>query len=160
VSNAIISFHPITRREFGPVLRLKVTPQQEDYLASNLESLAEAYVEPTWTPLAIAAGDEIVGFVMYGKDDESGRWWIMRFMIGAEHQGKRYGTEAMRALLPLMQERHGCDEIFLSYAPGNAIAERLYACMGFVPTGDIEHGEVVMRLGLERGNRGPDDEGT
>ena len=44
--------------------------------------------------------------------------------------------------------RQGCREIFLGYVPGNAVAERLYARFGFVPTGEIEDGEIVARLDL------------
>lgn len=143
-----ISLRPVTRQEFGPLVRLKVTPEQEAFVASNLYSLAEAYVEPTWTPLAIVAGDEVVGFAMIGQDPETDRWWIIRFMIGAEHQGRGHGKAALRALVDLLAERHGCREIYLGYVPGNAIAERLYANAGFRPTGEVEDGEIVARLTL------------
>lgn len=143
-----ITLHPVTRQNFSDLVRLKVTPEQEDFVAPNLYSIAEAYVEPLWTPLAIHAGDGLVGFAMFGQDPETGRWWIIRFMIGAAHQGHGHGTAALRALVSLMAERHGCREIFLGYVPGNAIAERLYATAGFHPTGEIEHGEIVARLEL------------
>lgn len=50
------------------VIGTKVTPEQEDFVAPNLYSIAEAYVEPSWTPLAIYAGEELVGFSMFGRD--------------------------------------------------------------------------------------------
>ena len=53
-----------------------------------------------------------------------------------------------RLLIDLMVERHGCGEIFLGYDPGNDVAGRLYARMGFVPTGEMMGGEIVARLGL------------
>ena len=85
---------------------------------------------------------------MFGRDDETGRWWIMRIMIDPQHQGKGYGTAALRLLIDLMVARHGCDEIFLGYAPANDVAGRLYARMGFVPTGEIMGSEIVAQLSL------------
>jgi diamine N-acetyltransferase len=143
-----ITFRPVTRENFSAVIELTVTPKQVDFVSSNLYSLAEASIEPSWTPLAIYAGDALVGFALFGCDDETGRWWIMRYMIDAQHQGRGYGTATLPKLIDLMVERHGCGEIFLGYEPSNDVAERLYARMGFVPTGELVGGEIVARLGL------------
>jgi diamine N-acetyltransferase len=142
-----ITFRPVTRENFSAVIELTVTPKQVDFVSPNLYSLAEASIEPSWTPLAIYAGDDLVGFALFGRDDETGRWWIMRYMIDAQHQGRGYGTAALPMLIDLMVERHSCGEIFLGYDPGNDVAERLYARMGFVPTGEMVGGEIVARLG-------------
>ena len=143
-----LQLQPVTRANFSAVIELTVTPEQEDFVSPNLYSIAEAYLEPTWTPLAIYAGDDLVGFAMFGRDDETGNWWIMRFMIDTQHQGKGYGTAALRLLIDLMVERHSCGEIFLGYDPGNDVAERLYARMGFAPTGEMVGGEIVARLAV------------
>ena len=145
-----IIFRPVTRENFSAVIELTVMPEQEEFVSPNLYSLAEAYVEPAWTPLAMYAGDQLVGFAMFGRDDETGRWWIMRYMIDAQHQGRGYGTSALPGLIDLIVERHGCDELFLGYEPSNEVASRLYARMGFVPTGEMREGEIVARLDLTR----------
>src|SRR4051812_27394662 len=143
-----ITFRPVTRENFSAVIELTVTPEQEDFVSSNLYSIAEAYLEPTWVPLAIHAGDALVGFAMFGRDDETGRWWIMRYMFDVQHQGKGYGTAALPPLIDLIVERHGCGELFLGYEPSNEVASRLYTRMGFVPTGEMLEGEIVARLDL------------
>ena len=143
-----ITFHPLTRDTFSRVIDMKVAPGQENFVAPNLYSIAEASLESSWTPLAISAGDALVGFALFGCDDRTGRWWIMRYMIDAEHQSKGYGTAALPELIDLMVERHGCREIFLGYDPGNDVAERLYARAGVVPTGEMEAGEIGARLDL------------
>ena len=143
-----ITLRPVTRANFSDVVALTVTPEQANFVAPNVYSIAEAYLEPTWTPLAIYAGDDLVGFTLFGRDDETGRWWLMRYMIDARHQGKGYGTAALRLLIDLMVERHGCGEIFLGYAPDNDVAARLYAQMGFAPTGEVAGGEIVARLSV------------
>src|SRR5215208_6332263 len=143
-----LHLQPVTWANFSAVIDLTVTPEQEDFVSSNLYSIAEAYLEPTWTPLAIYAGDDLVGFAMFGRDDETGNWWIMRYMIDTQHQGKGYGTAALPLLIDLMVERHDCGEIFLGYEPNNEVASRLYARMGFAPTGEMVGGEIVARLDL------------
>jgi diamine N-acetyltransferase len=143
-----ITFRAVTRENFAAVVELTVTPEQADFVSSNLYSIAEVYIEPTWTPLAIHAGDALVGFAMFGRDDATGQWWIMRYMIDVQHQGRGYGTAALPGLIDLIVERHGCNELFLGYDPSNEVARRLYARMGFVPTGEMLEGEIVARLDL------------
>jgi diamine N-acetyltransferase len=143
-----LTLRPVTWENFSAVIALTVTPAQAEFVAPNVRSIAEAHLEPTWTPLAIYAGDNLVGFAMFGRDGETGHWWIMRYMIDAQHQGRGYGTAALRVLIDLMVERHNCGEIFLDYSPGNDIAERLYARVGFAPTGETEEGEIMARLDL------------
>ena len=143
-----ITFRPVTRANFSAVVALTVAPEQADFVSPNLYSLAEAAIEPTWTPLAIYAGDALVGFALFGRDDETGRWWIMRYMIDVRHQGRGYGAAALPALIDLIVERHSCGEIFLGYEPSNDVAERLYARAGFVPTGEMVGCKIVARLDL------------
>jgi diamine N-acetyltransferase len=143
-----ITLRPVTRENLRELTRLTVAEGQERFLTPNTYSVAEAYVEPTWTPLGIYLGETAVGFAMTGQDPPTGQWWIVRLMIGAAHQGKGYGAAALAALVAEMTERHGCREIFLCYVPGNAAAERLYARAGFKLTGEMEGDEVVARLAL------------
>jgi predicted GNAT family acetyltransferase len=51
-------------------------------------------------------------------------------------------------LIELIVERHGCSELFLGYEPSNEVASRLYARMGFAPTGEMTGGEIVARLDI------------
>ncbi len=143
-----VTLRPITRDNLGAVLRLKLHPGQEEFVADNAASIANAYVEPTFVPLAVYAGDELVGFAMYGQHPDTGAWWVIRLMIDRAHQGKGYGRAAMEAVIELMAERVGCEEIVTSFVPSNAVAAGLYASLGFLPTGEIEDGEPLVRLRL------------
>ena len=146
--NTSVRLQPVTWENFAAVIALTVSPEQAEFVAPNVHSIAEAYLEPTWTPLAIYAGDDLVGFTQFGRDDETGRWWLMRYMIDARHQGKGYGTAALPIVIDLMVERHGCGEIILGYAPDNDVAGRLYTRIGFVPTDEVQGGKIVARLSL------------
>ena len=62
-----VTLRPLTRDNLWAVVELTLHPGQEAFVADNIDSIANASVEPTWVPLAIYAGDELVGFVMYGQ---------------------------------------------------------------------------------------------
>ena len=143
-----VELRPITRDNLWAVVDLKLHPGQEGFVADNVDSIANAYVEPTFVPLAVYAGDELVGFAMYGQHPRTGAWWLIRLMIDREHQGKGYGRAASEAVITMMAEGVGCEEIVTSFVPENAAAARLYASLGFRPTGEIEDGEPLVRLRL------------
>lgn len=141
-----VTFRPVERDNFIDVVKLSVHDSQRGFVASNVFSIAEAKVEPDWVPLAVYAGDELVGFTMYGYEEREGRWWIFRLMVGAEHQGKGYGKAAMRKLIKEMVAEHGMESIFISYDLGNDAAAGLYRGLGFRETGEIDQGEIVAEL--------------
>ncbi len=138
------------------VIDLKLHPGREEFVADNAISIAEAYVEPTFVPLAVYAGEALAGFAMYGQHPDSGAWWVIRLMIDREHQGKGYGRAAMEAVIAMMAERAGCEEIVTSFVPENAVAAGLYASLGFRPTGEIEDGEPLVSLRLADRQTGRD----
>jgi diamine N-acetyltransferase len=141
-----VSLRPLTRENLWPVVDLTVHPEQEGHVEVNVASIAHASVEPTWVPLAIYAGEEPVGFCMYGQHPVSGGWWVIRLMIGRDHQGKGYGRAAMAQLIDMMIDRTGCEEIITSFVPENTVASSLYASLGFRPTGEWEDGEPLVAL--------------
>jgi len=145
-----IHFCEITEENWEQAIALKVSAEQEGFVASNLYSIAQSKVVPVMVPLGICRGEEMVGFAMIGPETATGRIWIIRFMIGSAYQGRGCGRAALTALIPLVRERYGCREIYLSVEPENRVAIRLYKSLGFVPTGEKEfgdHGEDVYLLG-------------
>jgi diamine N-acetyltransferase len=129
---------------------LAVSEDQKSFVASNVISIAQAYVESSWVPWAIYADDTMVGFAMYGRQVETGFDWIIRLMIDARYQGRGYGRAAMLELLSKLKQSPDSKGIKISYEPENKVAERLYAQLGFRPTGEIKHGEIVAQLQVEQ----------
>jgi diamine N-acetyltransferase len=99
-----------------------------------------------WTSLGVLADDTVVGHVMWAYDDEGGAHWIGGLVVDADEQGRGVGRAAMRELIRLLSRRPDCREIRLSYHPDNGGAAKLYAALGFTPTGDFEDDEVVVAL--------------
>lgn len=148
-----VSLRPVTIRNWQQVIALKVRDDQADFVASNLYSLAEAHFgfdyHGYWslTPLAIYAGKRLVGFTMYAVNYsyEPFQYIIMRLMIDAEHQGRGYGKAAMQLLLERIAADPGATTVAISYDPSNEAARQLYAQLGFVETGVIEHETLATR---------------
>jgi diamine N-acetyltransferase len=144
-----VTLRPLTRDNLWDVVELKLHPGQEAFVAPNIDSITNAYVEPTFVPLAVYASETLVGFLMYGQHPpDIGRWWVIRLMIDRDHQGQGYGRAAMKAVIAMMVERVGCEEIVTSFNPANEVASRLYASLGFRPTGEIEDDEPLVLLRL------------
>ena len=144
----MITLREITPDNWREIIALKVREDQRHFVESNVGSLAEAKVFPEHVPLAVYADEKPVGFVMYTYVDERKEHWIFRLMLADGEQNKGYGREAMRLTVQQMRERYGCQKIFISFEPENAVAEHLYASLGFRPTGEVLGGEVVYRLDL------------
>lgn len=137
----------IDRYNYDDILELAVRDDQKEFVASNAYSLAQAYVMPECTPLAVYSGMSPVGFVMYALDEDDREYWIYRVMISAPLQGKGYGREAMRLLIErIKKEAPERRVIYISFEPENTVAKALYTSLGFVPDGRVIDDEVVYRL--------------
>jgi len=91
---------PISADNWQECIGLKVKDEQANFVPSNLYSIAEAQFYPQAVPLAIYnEQDQMVGFVMYGVDVESGKWKIFRLMIDRAQQGKGYGRAVMEQVI-------------------------------------------------------------
>ena len=142
-----VELREITRDSLAAVLDLAVEPAQEAYVATNARSIAEAHFEPRAWFRAVYADDEPVGFVMAYRDPPK-EFWVWRFMIDARHQGRGHGRRALD-LLVAEARRDGVTEMKLSYHPGEHSPQSFYTRYGFVDTGEVDEGEIVMRLTLE-----------
>ena len=153
---ATISLRPIDEGNYRECIELSVAPEQERFVASNLQSLADAYV---WRdgaePYAVYADDEMVGFALLfplvgddptdpaPADATPSGYILVRLMIDARFQGRGYGRDALDAIVETIRSR-GLSTIRLSIVPENQQALEFYRRNGFAETGDIQGGEIVM----------------
>lgn len=149
----MVELRKITEENFWAVLKLGVHESQKNFVATNVYSLAQAWLAGEEAhPFAIYADDTLVGFFMGGtfKDEKQPggiQYYIWRFMTDKAYQGKGYGRAALPLAIDYFRQM-GAKEITLSYEPENEVAAKLYASEGFVPTGEIDNGEAVAKLVL------------
>lgn len=146
-----VRLDPLTNDNLATVFDLRVAPGQENFVATNPWSLAQALVEyhVAW-PRAIVAAEEVVGFLMLEIDPEEpdGRsFYLWRLMIGADHQRRGHGRLALDLAVEEVRRRAGTD-LYTSWVPEEGGPEPFYLRYGFEPTGEIDDGEVVARLEL------------
>jgi len=130
------------------MLELEVAPAQQDFVASNEDSIEEADDGDHCVPFAIYADNQPVGFTMYALDPDDDNYWIYRLMIDQRYQRRGYGRQALLQMLKLMATLPGCGHVTLSVVPDNETAMALYRAVGFRATGEIIGGEVVFRHDL------------
>ncbi|HEX7474171.1 MAG TPA: GNAT family N-acetyltransferase [Candidatus Limnocylindrales bacterium] len=133
---------------------LRVRSDQELFVASVAKSFEDAATTPEGKPWyrAIYAGDEPVGFVMLSWDVTPapgiiGPWFLWRLLIDERHQRRGYGRAALARVVDLIRAS-GATELFTSYQPGDGEPWPFYRGLGFTPTGEVEEGEIVLRLDL------------
>ena len=146
-----VKLKKVTADNWEEVVDLELRDSQEDLVASNLYSVAEAQFDPDARPRAVYAGKRVIGFLMYdvqktkGKAKEAS---IYRFMIDRKYQGKGYGRKALSKALEEIQAIPGVNRISICYMPENPVAKPFYASFGFVEVGRDSDGEMIAVLKL------------
>ena len=85
---------------------------------------------------------------MIEDNREKSEYFLWRMMIDHRYQGTGLGKKAMMLLIDHVKTLPNATELLTSCVPGDGSPEGFYHNLGFKPTGDIEDGEVVMRLEL------------
>lgn len=148
--DAVVSLREITGETVRAICKLSDTlpEEQTKMVAPNAVSIAEAhFAEHAWFR-AIYADETPVGFVMLWDDSENGEYYLWRLMIAAEHQRKGYGCQAIEQLVDYVKTCPGAKELKASYVPMDGGPEGFYHKLGFEETGEVSHGERVIRLSL------------
>ncbi|MFS0824053.1 GNAT family N-acetyltransferase [Bacillus sp. 1P02SD] len=142
-----IILRDVTMDNLLDVIRLKSEDKEfalfEKWVASNVFSLAQAKVQPDWVTKAIYDGTQLIGFTMFGLENERNRFELCRIMIDYKYQRKGYGTAAVKEIISeMIHTMPYCDEIYLSVIPTNQAAIHVYTKAGFTKTGEIIKGFV------------------
>lgn len=154
MSIVTITLREITEDNSESVLALRCTPDQERFVTSVIDSLAEAGDYPQANPWfrAVYAGERPVGFVMLSWDVEPqppeiiGPWFLWKLLIDYRHQGMGYGREVVRQIVELVRAQNATG-LLTSYVPGEGSPAGFYSRLGFVPTGELDpEGEIILRL--------------
>lgn len=121
---------------------------QSTFVAPNSYSLAQALFHPNAWYRAIYAGKAPVGFVMLDDDADKRIYYLWRFMIAPQFQKHGFGASALASVIDYVKTRPGAKELLLGYIPHEQGPAEFYRGLGFSETGEVEDGEVEMRLTL------------
>lgn len=145
----MIQLREVTKANLREVLRMKVAPEQERFVASNAISIAQAHFDPevAWFR-AIYDGDTPVGFLMLDDNPHARTYTLWRLMIDTRHQRKGYGRRAIELLVAHVKTRPGATELLTSCVDAAGGPGPFYERLGFAYTGVLDEGERVMRRPL------------
>jgi len=145
-----VNLREINNDNFMTCVNLEVDDNQKNFVANNMKSLAQAWLEYEYAqPFAIYNGDVMVGFIMFHVKKDKKECYMWRFMMDKNHQGKGYGKAALTSAIEHYKNTMGLKEMLTSIVPGNDAAVKLYENLGFKFTGEIDDGEHVMKLSLD-----------
>ena len=151
-----IELRPVTQDNWQSLIKLKVRDGQQDFVASNLYSIAESQFgfeeEGHWDlfPYGLYMNGEPVGFAMTGLNLNHSHFQglILRLMVAEKFQGRGYGRQAMKVMKEMFLTNKEVKAVCISYAPENEVARKLYSSLGFVETGEMLESEVMAVLQL------------
>ncbi len=146
----MIHLEPVTQDNIEELLGLQIRKDQQSFVSSVAESLAQAYVYYDHAyPFGVYEDDTVVGFIMMGYYEMKQYYTLWKFLIDQRYQNKGYGRQALALGLAYIKENFDPPDIYTGVAPGNAVAKKLYSSVGFEDTGLIEFGMEEMRLKYE-----------
>ena len=160
----MLKLEKVNGKNVWDILKLRVTKEQENFVASNDISIIEAYNAITGNgyafPFGIYENDTPIGFLMVGFDTDDywddappvakGNYNLWRLMIDEKYQNKGYGKESLRLALEFVKS-FPCGKAeycWLSYEPENIVARQLYRSFGFAETGEMDGEEMIAILKL------------
>lgn len=167
----MVNLKKLTHSNLYECFQLEVTKEQENFVAPNVQSIAEAYASVAnggfATPYAIYNDDVMVGFIMYTYFHKNSNpiyvdaanapcYYIWRLLIDKNHQRKGYGRQAVAKVISEIKTMPYGEggSIFVSYEPTNVGSKTLFASLGFKETGEIDGDinsddyELIAKLSL------------
>ena len=155
-----ITLRPIDNANREQVLALSVREDQP-FVAPNDVSLRQAdetnaEYPGVARPFAIYADETPVGFCMFAfypsDENPEDRYYLWRFMIDKNQQGKGYGQAALQQIIRYFKD-NGADRLYLSTEPENEVGLHVYHKAGFRNTGVISDDEAVLMRMLKGPNK-------
>ena len=154
----VVALVEITSDSVRAIIDLEVAPEQRGFVAPNAVSIAEAYFEKGAWFRAIEADGASVGFVMLfdptlpgasvEEGDTPGDILLWRLMIDRRHQRRGIGRAALDLVAAHAGTRPGATRLISSYVLGPGGPQAFYLRYGFVETGEVDDGEVVIAYAL------------
>lgn len=151
----MITLRPITDTNREAVEALRVSPSQERFVSSVVDSLLEAQEEPGGRaiPWAVYDDETPVGFVMISDEVDGAGYiphYLWKLLIDERAQRRGFGTATLDLIVEYFRGRAGVEVLSTSAGQGPGSPIPFYERYGFERTGDIVFDdEVLLRLRLD-----------
>lgn len=136
-----IELTDVTEDNWLDVASLSVKDSQKSYVAPAIGILARGYVYRTCNARVYVIKHEgvFIGVALVREfADEPLGYDLQQFMIDQRHQGKGYGSAALRLILDELRNEGRFDHVEVCVKKEDAEAIRLYERHGFVDSGYVD----------------------
>lgn len=141
----------ITRENFEELISLHVDQEQEQFVASNLYTIAQMQFKEEKIAKGVYVDKKAVGLIAYDLEDYD----IWRLMIDARSQGRGYGRKAMELVLDILRKDGRLKTARTSIVVENVAMRNLIMSFGFKENGKVlqyredgEPDEIEFELNL------------
>ncbi|MGB0893824.1 MAG: GNAT family N-acetyltransferase [Parashewanella sp.] len=144
-----INLRDITKDNWVDMIELEITKKQENYISLNSEAIAASKFHDDYINRGIYLDNEPVGFIQYYPnlpDNKPNEIFIDQLMVDVKHQGKGYGTEAIRLVLQEIKQIPNCNAISICYVEGHDVMRQFFERFGFQVIDQDEFDETIMEL--------------
>lgn len=112
----MVELKEITKDNYDDVLKLKVAKNQENFVSTVVQSLAQAWVyRNTAYPFVIYEDNTSVGFIMLGYYELKKQFTLWKLMIDEQYQNKGYGKKALKLAINWLVNNFNVKEVYASY---------------------------------------------
>jgi len=145
----MIFLRPIDEANRGAVEALDVSPEQQRFVSTAVDSIREAAREPDGRALywAVYADEMPVGFVMI-SDDVGGPGYFPQYLwklfIDERYQGRGYGAATLDLIAGYVRRRPEVEIIRTSCGQGEGSPLGFYERYGFEQTGEIVFDNEIL----------------
>jgi diamine N-acetyltransferase len=137
----LIKLTGVTEDNWLEVASLTVRDDQKEYLAPAIGIIARGYVYRDCNARVFAVENDgtVVGVALVREfADEPFGYDLQQFMIGAEFQGRGYGSAALALILDELRKEGHYDHVEVCVKKADLAAIRLYEKHGFTDSGYID----------------------
>lgn len=138
----------VTPNNWYDCTELDVYEEQKGIVAPNYNSIIVSLLFNNWYSRCIYNDDKLIGYILYGIEEETNKTMLLRYMIDKEYQGKGLGKEALLKLFDLIRVEYGNIKFYTICDSENGIAQNLYKTVGFNKTGEILWDEDLLEIQL------------
>lgn len=156
--SADVTLREITAETVRTIIDLELAPEQNNYVASNAVSIAQAHFDPGGWFRAVYRGETPVGFVMLFDPTIPGAMAtdpveptdmvLWRLMIDRRYQRQGLGRRTLDAVRNHVVGLGRFNRLLSSYVPGPDGPEGFYLGYGFKKTGRLWDNGTEVEIAL------------
>ena len=144
-----VNLQEITKDNWVDMIDLKITKEQEKYVALPAEAIAASKFYDYYVNRGVYLGDKPIGFIQYYPnfdDEKPNEIFIDQLLIDVSLQGQGYGSKAIKLVLDEIKQLDGFNSVSICYVEGHDVMKKFFEQFSFKVVEQDEFDETIMEL--------------